>query len=709
MTNRLATETSPYLQQHAGNPVDWYPWGDEAFDLARREDRPILLSVGYAACHWCHVMAHESFEDVDTARVMNAHFVNVKVDREERPDVDGLYMDAVQQLTGHGGWPMTVFLTPAGEPFYGGTYFPPQPRHGLPAFRELLQAVADAWRDRRDDVVRSASTMREALAQATSRSFEPGAPDAGLLAHAVRGFAAQFDARWGGFGRAPKFPQPMNLEFLLRAHRRRGDADALRMADATLERMWRGGMYDHLGGGFHRYSVDERWLVPHFEKMLYDNALLARAYLHAWQLTRNDAYRRVAEHTIDYVLREMTSPEGAFHASQDADSEGEEGRFYVWTPAQIDEVLGAADGAIARRWYGVSEAGNFEGRNVLHLPRDAAERPAGSAADRDADRVAHRAAALASELGIGVAQLDATIERARRALYDARAKRVWPARDEKIVTAWNAMMLATIAEAAAVLERADYRAAAERNASFLVGRLRVDGRLKRSWRDGVARIDAFLDDHALLADALLEVYQATFDARWIDEARALADEILARFHDGREHRFYDTAIDGEALIVRPRAVFDNAVPSGTSAAITALLRLAAYTGDARCESAAVGAMHALTELVRRAPSGFGQLLCAIDAHLGTPQAVALVGDPASEALRAMLAVLRHGYRPDTIVALRTPGDDASIEQRVPLLAGRAPADARATAYVCERFVCRRPVHDAQALETELASTASIGR
>ncbi|HEV3050455.1 MAG TPA: thioredoxin domain-containing protein, partial [Longimicrobium sp.] len=473
MPNRLANETSPYLLQHKDNPVDWYPWGPEALERARAEGRPILLSVGYAACHWCHVMEHESFEDSRTAALMNELFVNVKVDREERPDIDSIYMAAVQQMTGRGGWPMTVFLTPDGAPFYGGTYYPPEPRYGMPSFRQVLTGVADAWKERRGDVDQSAADLTEAVRQGTDMRPPPGTLDPALLDQAFAGLLPRFDDSWGGLAGAPKFPQSLTIDFVLRTWKRTGNAEALRWVEVTLRRMASGGIYDHLGGGFARYSVDEHWLVPHFEKMLYDNALLVPLYLNAWQATGADEYRAVAEDVLRWVTREMTSPEGGFYSALDADSEGEEGRFYLWTPEQIDEVLGPEDGAVFRAYYGVVPGGNFEGRTILH-------------AWRTVD-------AAAQEAGVTPERLMEVVSRARQPLYEARAKRVWPGLDDKILTAWNAMMLRAFAEAARITGRDEYRRIAVANAEFLLSRLRIDGRLQRTYKEGRAKIDAFLD------------------------------------------------------------------------------------------------------------------------------------------------------------------------------------------------------------------------
>jgi uncharacterized protein YyaL (SSP411 family) len=688
MPNRLASETSPYLLQHKDNPVDWYPWGEEALRRAREEDRPILLSVGYSACHWCHVMEHESFEDEETARLMNEHFVNIKVDREERPDIDSIYMTAVQQMTGHGGWPMTVFLTPEGAPFYGGTYFPPQPRHGLPSFRQVLEGIHDAYRGRRDEVERSATELSQLLRQSTAMRPPEGTLHPGLLDRAFERIASRFDPRFGGFGAAPKFPQPMVLEFMLRYGTRTGRAEAVPMVEDTLRGMADGGIYDQLGGGFHRYSVDARWLVPHFEKMLYDNALLSRVYLHAHQATGDPHFRRVVEEVLDYVLREMHSPEGGFYSTQDADSEGEEGKFYVWTPREVDALLGPEEGSLFRRFFDVTERGNFEGSNILH-----ADHPIGR---------------VAVEAGVEEARLRDVLERGRRTLYEARARRVWPGRDDKVITAWNAMMMRSFADAGFALDRADYREAAERNARFLLGLLRPDGRLLRTYKDGTAKIDAFLEDHALLVDALVSLYQATFDARWVEEARALADELLGRFWEPEEGIFYDSAADAERLVVRPRDINDSATPSGTSAATMALLRLAALTGEERYRAVAERSLEGLAGLLAEIPQAFGELLSALDWHLATPREVAIVGDPGAADTGALLDVLRSRYLPNTVRALRDPSAPAAAEA-IPLLAERDLVGGRAAAYVCERFACRRPVTDPAALEEELVREEGRGK
>ena len=685
MPNRLANETSPYLLQHRDNPVDWYPWGPEALERARTEDRPILLSVGYSACHWCHVMEHESFEDAETARLMNEWFVPVKVDREERPDIDSIYMSAVQRMTGHGGWPMTVFLTPDGAPFYGGTYYPPEPRHGMPSFRQVLAGVNEAWVNRRDAVDGSAEQITQAVRDSSELRAPAVALDTSLLDRAFRSLEQRFDEGWGGLAGAPKFPQPLMLEFALRYWKRTAELDALRFVEVTLRRMAAGGMYDHLGGGFARYSVDAQWLVPHFEKMLYDNALLARVYLHAWQATGAPEYLAVMEDVLRWVINEMTSPEGGFYSALDADSEGEEGRFYLWTPEEIDAVVGPEDGPAVRAWWGVAPGGNFEGRTILHAWRSVE--------------------AAAQEAGVTPEELMAAVSRARPLLYAARAKRVRPGLDDKVLTAWNAMMLHTFAEAARATGDEAYRRIALRSAEFLLGRLRVDGRLMRTYKDGRARIPAFLEDHALLADALVSLYEATFDARWLREARTLADETLARFWDEAEGVFYDTAGDAEALVVRPRDLWDNATPSGNSAAVMVLLRLAALTGDERYRAVAERVLQGMGEVAARAAAGFGHLLSALDFHLATPMEIAFAGTPGEAETDALLRVAARAYLPNAVTALRRPDEDGEIEALIPLLRGRSTLDGRATAYVCERMACQWPVHEPDALAEQLGIRA----
>jgi uncharacterized protein YyaL (SSP411 family) len=655
--NRLADETSPYLLQHADNPVEWYPWGEEAFARARAEDRPVLLSVGYSACHWCHVMAHESFEDAETAAIQNRLFVNVKVDREERPDVDSVYMNAVVAMSGHGGWPMTVFLTPEGEPFYGGTYYPPEPRLGMPSFRQVLEAVAAAYRERREDVVTTAGRLATALRRAGQVAESRDPLTDGILLDAVDALGHAYDPRQGGFGAAPKFPPAPVVEFLLRMHLRTRSGPALEMATGTLAGMAQGGMYDLVGGGFHRYSVDERWLVPHFEKMLYDNALLAPAYLHGWLVTGDERYRAVTEETLDYLLRELRLDGGGFASAQDADTEGEEGLTYVWTPAEIRAVLPAEDAEAAIAYYGVTEAGNFEGRNVLRASGPAPER----------------------------------LAEIRRRLLAARQERPQPGRDDKVIAAWNGFALAALAEAGRRLGRDDYLGAAHDCARFLLETMTDErGRLLRTALGDRAKIPAFLEDYGAVANGLLELYTATAERRYLEEAERLAGLAVELFADPAGGAFFTTAADAEELVARPKELDDNPTPSGNSLLASALLRLARLTGDGGRERAATGIVRAAADVARQAPHGFGHLLSALDLYLSSPREVAVIGDPGdartAELRRAVLA----GFHPNVVFAF---GRGAGEDDDVPLLAGKTTIDGAPAAYVCERFACRRPVTD----------------
>jgi hypothetical protein len=678
-TNRLAGETSPYLLQHRYNPVDWYPWGPEALERARAEDKPVLLSVGYSACHWCHVMERESFENDEIAALMNQLFVNIKVDREERPDVDQIYMQAVQSMTGHGGWPMTVFLTPDGVPFYGGTYFPPVDRHGMPAFPRLLQGVAEAYRARRGEVVEAGKQLLEQMRQSERLRSSAALLTDGILFSAYQALAGEFDEREGGMGRAPKFPQPMNWEFLLRYWRRTGSVQAQDMADLTLTKMARGGMYDQLGGGFHRYSVDGHWLVPHFEKMLYDNAQLASLYLHGWLATGDDEYRRVCEETLDYIRREMTHPSGGFFSAQDADSEGVEGKFFVWSEEEITAALGDVEmSRAALAYWGVDKGPNFEGHSILFVPREPSE--------------------VAESLGISEERLAELIAAARARLYVARDGRVHPGLDDKVLAAWNGLALSAFAEAGRVLDRPDYINAAVRNAEFLTAQMKAGDRLLRSWKDGQAKIKGYLEDYAMVGAGLLTLYEATFDRRWLDESRRLADQALALFWEDSEGIFFDTGTDHEALVVRPRNLFDNAVPCGTSVAIEWLLKLAVFFGEAPLEAVALKALRPMADLMTRYPSGFGRYLSALDFHLGPVAEVALVWPSVGDA-GPLVATAFQGYRPNRLVVGAVAGSSAIAG--LPLLADRPAVDGKPTAYVCRRYVCQLPVTEPAALAAQL--------
>ena len=678
--NRLIHETSPYLLQHAHNPVEWYPWGPEALARARAENLPILLSIGYSACHWCHVMEHESFEDPDTAALMNQHFVNIKVDREERPDLDSIYMSAVQAMTGRGGWPMTMFLTPAGVPFYGGTYFPPADRGQMPSFRRVLESVAESYRTRAEDVRLNAERVLGVINRTMGQPGRRAELSAGLLDEAFANVKERYDATYGGFGGAPKFPQSMTLEFLLRVALRTGDPEALGMANHTLVNMARGGMYDQLGGGFHRYSVDAYWLAPHFEKMLYDNALLSRAYLHAYQFTRDPFFRRITEETLDYVEREMVSPEGGFYSTQDADSEGHEGKFYVWSFRELLDVLGPEDARIFAAYYGASEGGNFEGANILNVSRNPQ--------------------AIADALGAPAQELEAVLSRCRPRLLHIRNQRVWPALDDKCITAWNGLMLRSFAEAAGALGRAGYRETAVRNAEFVASNLYREGRLLRTYRNGEAKLNAYLEDYAFLADGLLALYELTFDRRWFRTAIELAETMIRLFWDQENGGFFDTASDHEALISRPKEHTDNAIPAGNSVAAGVLLRLGRLTGRGDFEERARRILEQLADHLRQHPTAFSHLLCVLDDSLAPSQEIAIVGAMGDPATLDLLSVVWRAFLPHKVLALGAPEDAFSV-QEIPLLEDRDQLNGRATAYVCENFACLLPVTDPAALAGQL--------
>ncbi|HEY1297309.1 MAG TPA: thioredoxin domain-containing protein [Chloroflexota bacterium] len=670
--NRLAGETSPYLLQHAHNPVDWYPWGTEALERARSEDKPILLSIGYSACHWCHVMERESFEDQRIADQMNASFVSIKVDREERPDLDGIYMQAVQAMTGSGGWPMTVFLTPDGVPFYGGTYYPPVDRGQMPGFPRVLAAISDAWRNRRQEVVQSGSRLRESLQQSLPSAASPSELDASILDAASVGLKKQHDRVDGGLGGAPKFPQPMALEFLLRSWKRAHDADALLVVTHTLDHMARGGIYDHLGGGFARYSTDNEWLVPHFEKMLYDNAQLARAYLMAYQVTGSAFFHDVVEEILGYVLRDMTDPSGGFYSTEDADSEGEEGKFYLWTPQEVEALLGAEDARLFNAFYDVNLPGNFERRASIL-------------------RMQHTPLEVATRLGVTEAAVLEALERGRQVLFEARTKRVRPARDEKVLAAWNGMMLRAFAEASSVLERRDFLDAALRNAEFLLRDMRdADGRLHRTWKPGhAARLNAYLEDYANVADGLLALYEATFDPRWLSASIEFAEVILAEFRDMDNGGFFDTSTRHETLITRPKDIFDNATPSGNSVAADVLLRLAVLTDRQSYRDAAESVLLVVRDAMARYPLGFARALNALDFFLDRPREVAIIGQAGASDTRALRRAVFEPFVPNKVVA--GPGAD------IPLLEGREHRNGHAAAYVCEHYVCQAPTGDPEVL------------
>ena len=646
MANRLAQETSPYLLQHKDNPVDWYAWGPDALTRAKEEDKPILVSIGYSACHWCHVMEHESFEDEQTAAEMNSRFVCIKVDREGRPDVDAIYMEACQAMTGQGGWPLNVFLTPDQVPFYAGTYFPPEPRHGLPSWRQVLGAIDEAWRTRRAEIEESAGRIVNRLSGGALLQPSEDELDPGLLDQALENLRGAFDPVNGGFGGAPKFPPASTIEFLLR----RGDTD---MTARTLRAMASGGMYDQIGGGFARYSVDAHWIVPHFEKMLYDNALLARAYLHGWQVTGEPLFEQVCRETLDWALREMRADEGGFYSALDADSEGVEGKFYVWTLDEVREALGD-DAEAAITALGMSEQGNFEGQNI----------PV-------------RAGDLPAEL--------------RARLYDVRATRVWPGLDDKRLASWNALMISALADAGAVLGEERYLGAARACAEFVLGTMRDErGRLLRTYKDGRAHLNAYLEDHAFLVEGLLTLYESTFEPRWFAAARELANQMIERFADEERGGFFETSSDHEQLVARRKDLEDNPIPAGNSSAAYGLLRLAALSGEHEYERRAEGVLRLLHEIAPRHPQAFAHLLQALDFRLAQTKEVALAGTDTAELER----VVRSKFRPHIVLAGGEPDG-------VPLMEGREPVDGRAAAYVCEQFSCRQPVTKADELEALL--------
>src|SRR5262245_43563803 len=677
-TNRLISETSPYLLQQAHNPVNWYPWGDEALERSKREDKPILLSIGYSACHWCHVMEKESFENEAIAKLMNDNFINIKVDREERPDLDAIYMNAVQMITGHGGWPMTVFLTPDGRPFYGGTYFPPVDRQGMPGFPRVLIALAEAYRDRRDEIEQSASGLLGELKRLDLISPQEGELDFSVLDHAAGDLLQRFDSVYGGFGRAPKFPPSMTLQFLMRQYHRTKNQALLNAVEMTLEKMARVGMYDQIGGGFHRYSVDEKWLVPHFEKMLYDNALLARAYLDAYLITGKAFYKQISIETLDYVCREMTDPSGGFYSSQDADSEGEEGKFFVWTPHEVAHLLGDEDAGLFCRYFDVTEIGNFEGQSILHVEQDAMT--------------------IAKFMRVEPERLSDVIARGKQILFESRETRIKPHRDEKMLTAWNGLILPTFDEAARVLDREDYLATAIRNADFLLTKMKRDGRLLRTHKEGESKLNAYIEDYAYLIDGLLALYEATFDQRWFDEARALAETMIAQFWDEEAGGFYFTSSDHEALITRTKDFYDNAIPAGNSVAAHFLIRLSLLTGQELYRRLAEQILKLMSSSMMRVPSAFGHLLCALALYLASPYEIALAGKPQAGDMRRLIDAVCNRYSPNKVVALVEPVQTSTIE----LLEGRSQIDDRATAYICRNFYCEAPVMDPVKLNEQLS-------
>ena len=685
MPNRLARETSPYLLQHAENPVDWYPWGEEALERAKVEDKPILLSIGYSACHWCHVMAHESFENDQIARIMNSAFVCIKVDREERPDIDGIYMAAVQTLTGSGGWPLTVFLTPDGKPFFGGTYFPPDERGHMPGFPRVLNSMADAYRNKKGDVLQATSEITGRLAQMSSPSRSDEPLNRELCLTAFNTLARGFDWENGGFGQAPKFPQPLVMDVVLRQWSHTDASLILEMVQTTLDKMAQGGIYDHIGGGFARYSTDEQWLVPHFEKMLYDNALLVSLYSHAFQATGKPLYRRVVEETLSFVEREMSHAAGGFYSSFDADSEGVEGKFYVWSVEQIDDALGEHDGRIVRAYYGVDATGNFEGSNILWIPRALSD--------------------VAEELQISGDDILSVIERSRPKLYEERLKRIPPGLDDKILVSWNAMMMTAFAEAGMTFNKPEWVERATANASFLLANLFDGDRLLRTWKanadskeTGSSKIPGYLEDYASLAAALITLYEATADQDWLNTAQTLTDQMIALFQDESSGVFYDTGSDASELFTRPRDVFDNAIPCGGSSAAHVLLRLSTHTGQQSYRTTAEPSIASVREYMEKSGAGVGGWLSALDYYVDTPKEIVVIGDRDEPATQALINEVNRLYLPNRVIAgANAPTDPAPS----PLLENRTLINHSPTAYVCENYACQLPVTTPADLNAQL--------
>jgi uncharacterized protein len=677
MPNKLANENSPYLLQHAENPVDWYPWGAEALEKARQEDKPIFLSIGYAACHWCHVMEHESFEDPGTAQIMNEHFVNIKVDREERPDIDSIYMGAVVAMTGQGGWPTSIFLTPAGEPFWGGTYFPPVRRYNMPAFREILVSIAELWKNDRDQLLKSSQEISEHLKSTPQIPTKQPEISIEQINQAAMALAQSYDWKHGGWGQAPKFPQPMSIEFALRKAER-GDKMLLDIAIHALKAMAKGGMYDVVGGGFARYSTDSDWLVPHFEKMLYDNAQLALVYLHAYMLTGDTGFKRVCEETLDFVLRELTHPLGGFYSSLDADSEGEEGKFYIWTPEQIQETLAEKeDIEFITAAYGITAAGNFEGQSVLQRTLEDEQ--------------------LAERFNLSVEQVQQKLDRLHAVLLKERGQRVRPATDDKVLVSWNGLMLTAFAEAARYLKRPDYLEAAVRNADFLLAHLHPGDRLLRAWREGKARHNGYLEDYAALILGLLALYPSDPNPRWYQWAKRLTEDMLANFQDP-QGGFFDTRDDHETLLTRPKDLQDNAVPSGSSMAVMALLQMAAYEGRTEWRDTAEQAMGPVAAAALRYPTAFGKWLSAMDFGVGPVQEVVILGDLHDPQTQALTETVWSGYRPRLVAAL---SDYPPSGEAPALLMDRQMLKGQPTAYVCQNFTCQQPVNDPHRLLVQI--------
>ena len=679
-TNHLINETSPYLRQHAHNPVDWYPWGEEAFAISREQNKPVLLSIGYSACHWCHVMAHESFEDEEIARLMNDNFVNIKVDREERPDLDQIYMNAVQMMTHHGGWPMTVFLTSDAIPFYGGTYFPPQDRYNMPGFPRVLISVAEAYKDRRSDIAQTSDQLLNELRRLSETSGSEQSIEKELLDAAFVGITRGYDPVNGGFGGAPKFPPAMTLEFLLRTFVRTGNADALEMVRTTTTKMAYGGMYDQLGGGFHRYSTDAKWLVPHFEKMLYDNALLSRVYLHYYQVSQDELARETTKGILDYVIREMTNDEGGFYSTQDADSEGHEGKFFVWDIAEIKSVLGEKQANFFCAAYDITDSGNFEGENIPNIK--------------------HSLKVVAEKAGVTLDELNASLSQSKRKLFEVREQRIKPDRDEKVITAWNGLMLASFAEAGVVLDRPDYLDIARKNARFILSKLQRDGFLLRTYKDGVAKFNAYLEDYAFLIEGLTTLFETSGEIEWLNAALSLTERMVEEFWDEDNAGFFFTGTSHEKLIVRSKDYFDNATPSGNSVAASVLLRLGILTDSEHFRNLAVSVFREVADSIRKYPSGFGYALSGLDFLLSTPKEVAIIAAEQSS-LKTFVRAAWERYLPNKVVASALSGDSAAIGSVV-LLQNRNLVQGKTAAYVCQNYTCKEPVTEIAAFAEQLS-------
>ena len=675
--NRLIFETSPYLLQHASNPVNWYPWGKEAFSKAKKENKPVFLSVGYSACHWCHVMEHQSFENVGVAEILNKNYVCIKVDREERPDVDEIYMNATQLLTGRGGWPNSVFLRPDGRPFWAGTYFPRL------TFMKILKDLNDIWMTQREKVDQASEGLTKALKNIGAIQGAGGKIEKSIIENAAASLRNSFDSSYGGFGRAPKFPPSKSLSLLLRQHRRTGDKQLLHMVELTLEKMAFGGMYDQVGGGFHRYSTDARWLVPHFEKMLYDNALLTSVYLDAYQATQKPLYRRITEETFEWVLREMTSSGGGFYSSLDADSEGEEGKFYVWSPSEVTKILGDKDGQFFCDYYDITAEGNFEGHSIANLPKQIKD--------------------VAPEHGLGIEEGEAKLNGMKAKLLAVRVERVWPGLDDKILTSWNALMIESMARGYQVLGNKRYLDAAERATSFILKHSLKGSRLLATHRAGKSKLNAYLDDYAYMTSALLTLYESTFKMEYLDSAMRFNEVLLEHFWDDIEGGFFFISDDHETLLVRSKKPYDSAIPSGNSVAVQNLLRLAKLTDNRDYRKRAVRTMEAFRSMAVRSPRGFGNMFCAIDFYLDAPKEIALAGRLEANDTQALIRTVHSIYLPNKVIALIDPKSKGAIEleKRLPLLAQKSLVNGMATAYVCENYACKMPVNEPEKLAEQL--------